>query len=271
MQTQPATIICFSPTGTTRRVLSAVASGLGADHPAVIDLTAPGVEQAPVVTLDQGVAIIGVPVYAGRTPLVAKRRLQRVRGAGIPAILVVTYGNRAIDDALLELSDTVRALGFLPAAGAAFIGEHSFATEETPIAAGRPDNRDLAVAQDFGQRMRKKIEQAQTPQELETPTFPGKRPYRELKERPSIAPAIDVELCVGCGACAEACPVGAIEASETDVATDAELCTWCCACTRACPEQARSMTQEPVPRIRRWLWEEFRPRQEPTLFGVESI
>jgi len=268
MQTKRAITIFFSPTGTTRKVLSALASGLGDDRPEVIDLTAPGVEQAPSLTLDKGIAVIGVPVYGGRVPPVAKKRLERLRGDGVPAVLVAVYGNRAIDDALLELSDIARAQGFIPAAGASFIGEHSFATPETPVAAGRPDDQDVEIARDFGRRIRSKLEQAQTLEGLESPEFPGNRPYRERKGSPNIAPVTDAALCVRCGSCAEACPVGAIEVRETEVVTDPTLCIWCCACTRACPEQARSLTQEPVPQSRKWLWENCSARQEPTLFGA---
>ena len=56
-----------------------------------------------------------------------------------PAVCVVVYGNRAYDDALLELKDILARRGCRPIAGAAFIGEHSFATPETPTARGRPD------------------------------------------------------------------------------------------------------------------------------------
>ena len=40
-----------------------------------------------------------------------------------PAVLVVVYGNRAYDDALLELSDIATGAGFVPLAAGAFVGE----------------------------------------------------------------------------------------------------------------------------------------------------
>ena len=53
--------------------------------------------------------------------------------------MIVTYGNREFEDALLELNNFAIELGFIPVAGGAFIGEHSFATKDVPIANGRPD------------------------------------------------------------------------------------------------------------------------------------
>lgn len=58
--------------------------------------------------------VIAVPVYGGRVAATALQRLQRLKGNGSPAILVVVYGNRDYEDALLELRDTAVQLGFVP-------------------------------------------------------------------------------------------------------------------------------------------------------------
>ena len=50
----------------------------------------------------------------------------RLQAHNTPAVCVVVYGNRAYDDALLELKDILTERGCRPIAGAAFIGEHSF-------------------------------------------------------------------------------------------------------------------------------------------------
>jgi ferredoxin len=41
--------------------------------------------------------------------------------------------------------------------------------------------------------------------------------------------------CVSCGACAEACPVGAIAEGDGKYVINAELCVECGACEGACP------------------------------------
>ncbi len=73
-------------------------------------------------------------------PNVLLKYLETVKGDGAAAMPVVTFGNRAFDDSLIELRDILRDNGFRPFAAAAFVGEHSFSTT---LAAGRPDVDDL--------------------------------------------------------------------------------------------------------------------------------
>ena len=69
----------------------------------------------------------------------ALERLSPLRGQDTPCIVTVTYGNRDFDDALLELTRFCQERGFLPFAGAALVGEHTYGS----IALGRPDAEDL--------------------------------------------------------------------------------------------------------------------------------
>lgn len=268
MQLSQLTTVCFSPTGATRRVLAAVAEGIQAPGSLLLDLTTTATSLALTRPSEQSLALIGAPVYRGRVPQTARERLESLQAHDMPAVLVVTYGNRAFDDALLELADLAQELGFYPFAGAAFIGEHSFSTEQTPIAPGRPDHRDLELARDFGRRVRAIHAGAARPQELPAPDMPGNRPYRETPEPPPLAPATDEALCQLCGDCAKVCPVDAIELADATVRTDPGRCIWCCACVKACPTQARSMDAPAVEKVRSWLYENFTPRKEPEFFGI---
>jgi Fe-S-cluster-containing hydrogenase component 2 len=49
---------------------------------------------------------------------------------------------------------------------------------------------------------------------------------------------VDVARCTGCGACVEACPVGAIALVGGKARVDEETCTGCQACVNLCPEEA---------------------------------
>ena len=48
------------------------------------------------------------------------------------------------------------------------------------------------------------------------------------------------DACVSCGTCAGECPVGAIEAGDTQYTIDADACLDCGTCAGVCPTGAIS-------------------------------
>ena len=127
-------LVCFSPTGTTKAVLSGIEQGLNQDRTEWIDITSPDERKEPLQTSEDELLVIGVPVYMGRVPALIMDWLQAMKLQNIPAVCVVVYGNRTYEDALLELKKIVLQCGGIPIAGGAFIGEHSFTMKEFPIA-----------------------------------------------------------------------------------------------------------------------------------------
>jgi ferredoxin len=257
--------IFFSPTGTTRRVLQGIAQGLAVMTQEHFDLTSARTRTGAIRELDEGLTLIGTPVYAGRVPVQAAEGLRMIKAAGAPAVLVVVYGNRAYEDALLELKRIAEEVGFRPLAGAAFVAEHSFSTETIPIAAGRPDSEDLAKARAFGNLVREMLERRGPLRKAPVLHVPGNSPYRD---RASLdgPPESREDLCARCRKCEELCPQGAITVGDDGIRTDRSKCILCCACVKACPTGARRVTDPRISELVQKLAALCRDRKEPEYF-----
>lgn len=217
----------FSPTGGTKKAAELLCTALSGQVNAV-DLGA--YREGPLEACD--LTVIAMPVYGGRIPAVAADRLRRVNGAGKKAVTLAVYGNRAYEDALLELNETAAQCGFQVIASAALIAQHSVVAE---LAAGRPDAQDAASIAGFAGRILEKLEE----QELAPVAVPGNSPYKNGMSMP-VSPVSSGD-CVRCGSCAAVCPVDAVALGEAGVETDAAACMLCMACVAACPAKARAL------------------------------
>jgi ferredoxin len=253
-------LIYFSPTKTTKKIVEQIATGLNAGDSERYDLTR--LKQGLDLHLVDGIAIIGIPVYAGRVPELFLKRIQKLSANGVPAVLVALYGNRAYEDALIEFRDVALSKGFTVVAIGAFIGEHSYSTSTQPIAANRPDSTDLQRALEFGATIVKKLQQGFNQATL---VIPGDTPYKERFPLGGIAPETDRDLCTLCGACSGVCPTFVIRV-ENEVITTAENCIICSACVKCCPTKAREMKHPMVETRREMLIKNCSERREPTCF-----
>ncbi|MEG1672319.1 MAG: 4Fe-4S binding protein [Alistipes sp.] len=250
----PARLIYFSPTGTSRRVGEAIVCGLQTENIVQQDVTLHPAAECIVSASE--LAIFVVPVYGGHLAPMAVERLKAIRGNQTPAVAVVVYGNRAYEGALVELSELIESHGFRVIAGATFIGEHSYSTAKNPIAVGRPNEGDLTIACNFGVQIRAKFDAAASTLQIPTvnltkiakpnqPLLPllrfmwgvlrMRRSGMPLPKTPTLP---DESLCVHCGICVDQCPVGAILRGD-ELHTDASKCIRCCACVKGCSLHAR--------------------------------
>jgi len=203
-------------------VIEGIAKGLQTSTEQHYVLTLPDAIAQTHQEVTQDVAIIGAPVYAGRLPSVMISRLRQLKGNGKPAAIVVVYGNRAYEDALIELRDVSLEVGFRPVAAGAFIGEHSYSTSGLPIAEGRPDANDMLTAHNFGKAIRETLRNGvSSPNEILN--VPGKVPYKEIRMLSGIAPSVNEDLCSRCRKCVLACPTAAIDKGHP-ADTAIELC-----------------------------------------------
>lgn len=271
------TTYCFSPTGTSRQNMMAVVKGLGIGDVVHRDLTLCDNSDSFSFTLHSSidVVIFSVPVYGGKVAPTALARMEQVRGEDTPAILLVTYGNRNFEQALVQLADFVNERGFRPIAAAALVGEHSYSNATYPIAVGRPDVADLTSAEEFGKLISiklnakegvKQINVAEEMPRLETPeaSLQAFRSFvqeytRQQQENPTkVYPSASKEACTHCGKCVTLCPTQAITLGNEEV-SDPMCCIRCCACVKGCPSGARTFLSP----FAKPLSENFQIRREP--------
>lgn len=258
-------LIYYSPTGTTQKIVREIGQNMGLKIVSEINI-AENKTESITKTSNICLTIIGLPVYSGRLPASVIESLKKLQSNQSPAVIVVVYGNRDFDDSLIELKEIAGNCGFKIIAGAAFIGEHSYSTNEKPIARNRPDKKDLEKCRDFAKMITEKLKNIENINRLSEPDIPGNYPYKERKQSAAtIHPETNQELCTLCGICADVCPVDAITIQET-VITDGELCTLCCACVKYCPEDARIFDHPTINTIRENLFLNCSIRKEPVYF-----
>lgn len=221
--------VYFSPTGTSKKGAEAIANVFSTDFKS-IDITRFDSMPENISFKKDDIVVFGAPVYSGRIYKGAAERLKKLKGDSTACIITVTYGNRAFEDALLELSDIVSENGFIPAAGAALIGQHTYGE----IQVGRPDENDIKDDTNFAEKAKSKIESGNFDKIL----VPGNRPYIKGDKGGnggSFRPLTN-ENCIQCGLCVDNCPEGAIAA---DCCTISDKCIACFRCIRNCPMGAK--------------------------------
>ncbi|KGK85469.1 ferredoxin [Desulfosporosinus sp. HMP52] len=262
----------FSATGTTRKVVSRVAEELSEnlEKGMVVksfDFTLPEARKEPLSFAKEDIVVIGVPVIAGRVPNVLLKYLNSIKGNEALAIAIVVYGNRNYDDALIELRDILQLNSFKVIAGGAFVGEHSFSKI---LAKDRPDEKDMAIANNFADQIYSKIT-AQV--DFQIVSVKGNFPYRNYYRPKNLqGEAVDIRKvtpltnsdCTNCKLCVSVCPMGSID--KEDVSKLIGICIKCGACIKSCPTEAKYYDDEDYLRHKYELEIEFAARREPELF-----
>lgn len=247
------TKIYFSPSGTTKKVVEKLSENFKGNKE-TYDLL--NFNSAKKLSGDD-IAIIAMPVFAGRLPKSGRERLEKIRGDNTPAIAVVNYGNAHVTDALLELVDLLKQNNFNVIAAASTVSHHSIFDG---VAVGRPDSEDLKKINEFGEKCREKISSSEPLQS----EIPGNRPYVDYKQLPFIIEC-DETVCAFCYDCVTICPESAIP-DDDPIDTDFERCSRCTACISICEENARKFAGDAFEAKKPVFEEANSERKEPEFY-----
>ena len=184
MKIEKTYTFAYSVKGTTKKLINEMSSIL--PNVEYNDLTRKAQERE---TNSQDLVVVGAPVYSGRIPKQLAERLRSLKGNNTPAVAVVVYGNRAYDDALLELKDTLTKQGFKVIAGLVYVAEHSLSRS---VATGRPDENDLAIALSYTKQILEKLDSIKTPDDILPLEVPGNFPYVKVNSSPKAETAEDL-------------------------------------------------------------------------------
>lgn len=222
--------LLFSPTGGTKQVSEHLAIGLqqAASHTTITDLCVKAQHFTIPNLAEDDLVILAMPVFAGRVPAFAIERLRAIPSHQARCVVVAVYGNRAYDDALLELKDEAQKQGYRVIAAVGAIAEHSIIRD---YGHGRPDAQDRTELHAFAKRIAQKIANGDD----STPTVPGQYPYKQPIACPQ--PTADSH-CDQCGLCVRLCPTGAIPQDNLK-SVDKDKCISCMRCVSVCPTHAR--------------------------------
>jgi ferredoxin len=216
------TIICFSPTGTSKACSLAVAKAMKTPYD-IYDVTLEK-DRKLSLHLTDALLVISFPVYAGRVPSLFKTYLENnLKCEDCIAIAIATYGNRDFDDALVEIEDILKGKNVTLIGSASIVAEHSFSNK---VGFQRPNIEDFAILDKLAVHALSRGPRS---------SAIGNRPYRTgiIATDPPYMSVVS-ESCTHCGICEQFCPTGAIANN------DPVSCIHCCACVKVCPNQARS-------------------------------
>lgn len=217
----------FSPTGGVRNVLDIFLSEWNCEK-TLIDLSDNKANLSNIAFNKDDICVFAVPSFSGRVPQFIIPIISGIDGKGAKAILIAGFGNRAFDDTLLELFNTLTESDFLCFAAMAVVTRHSVLPK---YGESRPDSNDISQIKGFSEKCRNAVIQ-----DVNSVTVSGNYPYRKYQSIP-IKPKVG-KSCNGCGLCAKVCPVNAIDPQRLNK-TDKNKCISCLKCVAQCPRHAR--------------------------------
>lgn len=243
--------VYFSGTGNTGRTVMTIANKIAESLKVPcegISISPSSVRKMELKFSSTELAIIGTPTYAGRMPnLLLPYYQTKLKGDNTPAIAVCTFGNRAFDDCLVELRNTLQENGFSTIGAGAFVGQHVFAPM---LGHGRPGLSDVRMMSQLSKEVLKKIETLDIVPEK--PVYVAGNdpvgPYYTPRDRYGypvnilkVRPKTDKKKCSKCNICIRMCPMDAISPDPNQIPGP---CIKCGLCLKVCPTKAKYYDDE---------------------------
>lgn len=253
--------IYFSPTGGTKKVITALTKPFGKDIQEINILSFENDYSVHQFNAED-LCFVAAPAFGGRVPDVVLERLKMMKADGAKAVPVAVYGNRHYDDTLLELKDTLEEIGFQVIAGVTANAKHSIFKQYATL---RPDPEDKAELEVFCEKIVEKYEKIMGGElPVEDITVPGNRPYKDYPGHP-LKPITSQRECVLCKSCVKKCPTAAIpwEAPNTTIE---DKCITCMRCIAVCPFDARKLDKASVDAAATKMAAAFEGRKPNELF-----
>lgn len=272
MRINHMTVIFYSATGNTKKVITRIAKNIQEVLQVpinYIDYTRPKNRQSSHSFGPEELVLFASPVYAGRLPNKMLPYIETAfSGTNTPVIPIVVYGNRSFDNALSELTDLLSSKGFIPFAAAGIATVHAFSSK---IGYNRPDDKDLKLIDSFSKNAseyllnNKNLLPIEVPGEHPAVTYYkplgiDNKPVNFLKAKPKTIK----ELCDNCGACAKACPMSAIDFTDNSLVPG--TCIKCQSCIKICHSNAKYFDNELFISHVQMLEKNYIRRSEPSFF-----
>lgn len=224
----------FSPTGNTEKVVKGIGKAFSDYAMADIALTAKEVREQDHKFGESDLLILGAPVYGGRLPAAVTKALEKFSGVNTPAIVVASYGNNVVGDAVLELKKCLNDKGFTVVGAGYFSAQHTYLKE---LGRHRPDADDMKEIEAFGQEAREAL-RTMVHYDVQPLDIPGVYPYSKPPMGALPFTVETTQACFYCNLCVAGCPMQAIsEMNPKEINHD--ICIRCGACIQICPAGAK--------------------------------
>ena len=240
MNINSVTGLYFSPTGTTKKIIESIIAELGIINIEFIDITNIDCRNNTNRIISSDLLVIGFPVYEEHVPDQVTGYLKNVLSTTKFAVAISLYGNIGFGMSLIEINKILKEKNIKLLSTGAFIGEHSFAKKDVPLAMGRPNESDLVDSSNMARLIKERYNLGYI---LDENRIPGKLPLMSKILPPNSAklftkPPIINSNCIKCGICIKKCPMGAI---QSDYTIDEVKCIRCFACVKFCKFEGRAI------------------------------